>query len=231
MEIQATKGVGPHFHGELEAMGLAHLYLGCAHSLRVRLTPDAAWRPGPGEAEGARPEIRGPGADSWVIRLADETSEAERAAIIAAHDAHAPEAVAQIHRERGKERLHLLLNGAKARVVGVPVSALGGKLAEYEEKANLIADWTRDADSEKLAKPAFLLIKNRKEAHPARYASGQSVVDEWASRRGALLGKMASLLKIYDEAVRDIQDASATPTAAALDARVDGAAAAFDAVR
>ncbi len=114
--------------------------------------------------------------------------------------------------------------------MGVPASALGGKLAEYGEKANLIDDWKRDADSDKLAKPAFLLIKNRKDAHPARYASGQSVVDEWATRRGVLRGKLASLLKIYDEGVRDIQDANATPTVAALDARIDGAAAAFDAV-
>ena len=231
MEIEVTKAVGPHFRGELEAAGLAHLYLGSAHRLKTNMIPDTDWRPGPGETESARPEIPGPGLDTWVISVADSSAPAQRDAILAAHAAHAPGGVAQIHRDEAKEKLNLLLNAAKARIVGVPVSALGGKLAEYEEKAKLIGAWAQDEDSEKLAKPAFALVKNRKDAYPARYATGQNVVDEWAGRRAALLGKLASLLKIYDECVRDTQDADVTTSAAALDAKLAEAASSFDAVR
>ena len=231
MEIEVTKAVGPHFRDELEAVGLAHLYLGSAHRLKPTMVNDADWQPGPGETESARPEIRGPGLDTWVINVADSSTPAQRDAILAAHAAHAPGGVAQIHRDEAKEKLNLLLNAAKARVVGVPVSALGGKLAEYEEKARLIDAWAQDADEEKLAKPEFLLVKNRKDAYPARYATGQGVVDEWAGRRAALLGKFASLLKIYDECVRDTQDADVTTSTAALDTKLSEAATSFDAVR
>ena len=231
MEIEVTKAVGPHFRDELETAGLAHLYLGSAHRLKTTMTPDPDWRPGPGEAESARPETHGSGLDTWVINVADSSTRAQRDAILAAHAAHAPDGPAQIHRDEAKEKLNLLLNGAKARIVGVPVSALGGKLAEYEEKARLIDAWAQDADEKKLAKPEFLLVKNRKDAYPARYATGQSVVDEWAGRRAALLGKLASLLKIYDECVRDTQDASVTANAASLDSRLEEAASSFDAVR
>ncbi len=233
MEMEVTKAIGPHFRGELEAAGLAHLYLGAAHRLEANMIPDAAWRPKPGEAESARPEIQGPGLDLWIINVADSTTEAQRDAILAAHDAHAPDGVAQIHRDQAKEKLHLLLNGAKARIVGVPVSALGGKLAEYEEKAKLIDAWAQDSDpdSDKLTKPGFLLVKNRKDAYPTRDATGQSVVDEWTTLRAALLGKLASLVKIYDESVRDTQDASITTSVATLDAKLAEAASSFDAVR
>lgn len=231
MEIEVTKAVGPHFREELEAAGLAHLYLGSAHRLKTTMTPDADWQPGPGEVESARPEIHGPGRDTWVIHITDSSTRAQRDAILAAHAAHAPDGVAQIHRDEAKEKLNLLLNAAKARVVGVPVSALGGKLSEYEEKTRLIDAWAKDSDEEKLAKPEFALIKNRKDAYPARYATGQSVVDEWAGRRAALLGKLASLLKIYDECVRDIQDADFTTSTAALDTKLSEAASSFDAVR
>jgi len=231
MEIEVTRAVGPHFRDELEAAGLAHLYLGSVHRLKPTMVSDADWQPGPGETESARPEIPGPGLDTWVINVADSSTKAQREAILAAHAAHAPDGVAQIHRDEAKEKLNLLLNAAKARVVGVPVSALGGKLAEYEEKARLIDAWAQDADEKKLAKPEFLLVKNRKNAYPARFATGQSVVDEWAGRRAALLGKLASLLKIYDECVRDTRDASITASAAALDAKLTEAASSFDAVR
>lgn len=231
MEIEVTKAVGPHFRDELEAAGLAHLYLGGAHRLKTNMTPDPDWQPGPGEPESARPEIPGPSLDTWVINVADLSTRAQRDAILAAHAAHAPGGVAQIHRDEAKEKLNLLLNAAKARVVGVPVSALGGKLAEYEEKARLIEAWAQDADKKKLAKPEFLLVKNRKDAYPARYATGQSVVDEWAGRRAALLGKLAPLLKIYDECVRDTRDADVTAGVAALDAKLAEAASSFDAVR
>ncbi|MDE0333264.1 MAG: hypothetical protein OXL41_15525 [Nitrospinae bacterium] len=231
MEIEVTKAVGPHFRDELEAAGLAHLYLGSAHRLAPTMIPDADWRPRRGEAESARPEIHGSGLDAWVIHLADSSSEAQRDAILAAHAAHAPDGVAQIHRDQTKEKLNLLLNDAKARIVGVPVSALGGKLAEYEEKTKLIDAWAQDSHEDKLAKPAYLLIRNRKDAYPARYATGQSVVDEWASRRATLLGKLASLLKIYDECVRDTQDADITASVASLDSRLEEAASAFDGVR
>ena len=231
MEIEVTKAVGPHFRDELEAAGLAHLYLGTAHRLKTTMTPDADWRPGPGEPESARPETNGPSLDTWVINIADSSTRAQQDAILAAHAAHAPDGIAQVHREQTKEKLNLLLNAAKARVVGVPVSALGGKLSEYEEKARLIDAWTKDADEEKLAKTAFALVKNRKDAYPARYATGQSVVDEWASRRATLLGKLASFLKIYDECVRDIQDVDVTTNSAALDKKLSEAASSFDAVR
>ena len=231
MEIEVTKAVGPHFRDELEAAGLAHLYLGSAHRLKPTMTPDADWQPGPGETESARPEIHGPGRDTWVINVAGSSTRAQRDAILAAHAVHAPDGLAQIHRDEAKEKLNLLLNGAKARIVGVPVSALGGKLAEYEEKARLIDAWAQDSGEDKLAKPEFVFIKNRKDAYPARYASGQSVVDEWANRRAALLGKLASLLKIYDESVRDTRDAAVTTSVAALDSRLAEAATSFDAVR
>ena len=231
MEIEVTKAVGPHFRDELEAAGLAHLYLGSAHRLKATMTPDADWRPGPGESESARPETQGPGRDTWVINVAGSSTRAQRDAILAAHAAHAPDGVAAIHRDEAKEKLNLLLNGAKARIVGVPVSALGGKLAEYEEKARLIDAWAEDSDTEKLTKPGFLLIKNRKETYPARYATGQSVVDEWANRRATLLGKLASLLKIYDESVRDTRDAAVTTSVAALDSKLEEAASSFDKVR
>ena len=231
MEIEVTKAIGLHFRDELEAAGLAHLCLGSAHRLKKTMTPDAEWRPRSGETESARPEIPGPGLDTWVIKVADSSTRAQRDAILAAHAAHAPDGVAQIHRDQAKEKLNLLLNGAKARIVGVPVSTLGGKLAEYEEKAKLIDAWAQDSDAEKLTKPGFLLIKNRKDAYPARYATGQSVVDEWASRRTTLLDKLASLLKIYDECVRDIQDADVTTNIAALEAKLGVAASSFDGVR
>ena len=231
MEIEVTKGVGPHFRGELEAAGLAHLYLGAAHRRKANRIPDADWLPGSGEAESARPEIDGPEADSWIIHLADSCAKAERGAVLAVHEAHAPEAVARIHREQAKEKLQLLLNAAKERVAGAPAGALGGKLAEYEEKAKLIDVWARDSDAGKLDKPVFALVKNRKDAYPARYATGQSVVDEWKAKRAALLGKIAALVKIYDEGVRDVQDAIATATCAALDARIAEAASSFDAAR
>ena len=231
MEIEVTKAVGLHFRDELEAAGLAHLYLGSAHRLKTTMTPDADWRPGPGETESARPEIHGPGQDTWVINVADSSTRAQRVAILAAHAAHAPGGIADIHRDEAKEKLNLLLNAAKARIVGVPVSALGGKLAEYEEKAKLIDAWAQDSGENKLAKPEFALIKNRKDAYPARYATGQSVVDEWTSRRTALLGKLASLLKIYDESVRDTRDAAVTASVAALDSRLEEAASSFDKVR
>ena len=231
MEIEVTKAVGPHFRDELEAAGLAHLYLGSAHRLKTTMTPDADWRPGAGETESARPEIHGPARDTWVINVAGSSTRAQRDAILAAHAAHAPEGVADIHRAEAKEKLNLLLTGAKARIVGVPVSALGGKLAEYEEKARLIDAWAQDSGEDKLAKPEFALIKNRKDAYPARYATGQSVVDEWANRRAALLGKLASLLKIYDESVRDTRVAAVTATVAALDSRLEEAASLFNAVR
>ena len=231
MEMEVTEAVGPHFRDELEEAGLAHLYLGSAHRLKMTTIPDPAWRPGPGEAESARPEIRGPDLDSWVINVADSSTKAEREAILSAHDTHAPDGVARIHREQAKEKLHLLLNGAKARIVDVPVSALGGKLAEYEEKAKLIDAWAQDSDVAKLTKPEFLLVKNRKDVYPARYATGQSVVDEWTTRRATLLGKLASLLKIYDAYVRDTQDASVTTSVAALDAKLAEAASSFEAVR
>lgn len=231
MEIEVTKAVGPHFRDELETAGLAHLYLGSAHRLKTTMTPDADWRPGPGETESARPEIHDPGRDTWVINVAGSSTRAQRDAILAAHAVHAPDGVADIHRDEAKEKLNLLLNGAKARIVGVPGSALGGKLAEYEEKAKLIDAWVQDSGENKLAKPEFALIKNRKDAYPARYATGQSVVDEWANRRTALLGKLASLLKIYDESVRDTRDAAVTTSVAALDSRLAEAASSFDAVR
>ena len=231
MEIEVTKAIGPHFRDELEAAGLAHLYLGSAHRLKPTMTPDADWEPGPGETESARPEIHGPGLDTWVINVADSSTETQREAVLAAHAAHAPGGVAQFHRNQAKEKLNLFLNAAKARIVGVPVSALGGKLAEYEEKAKLIDAWAQDTDTDKLAKPVFLLIKNRKDAYPARYATGQSVVDEWAERRTALLGKFASLVKIYDECVRDTLDADVTTSVASLDSRLVEAASSFDAVR
>ncbi len=231
MEIEVTKAIGPHFRDELETAGLAQLYLGSAHRLKTTMTPDSDWQPGPGETESARPEVHGPGRDTWVINVADSSTRAQRDAVLAAHAAHAPEGVAQIHRDLAKEKLNLLLNGAKARIVGVPVSALGGKLAEYEEKTRLIDAWAQDADSKKLSKPEYLLIKNRKDAYPARYASGQSVVDEWAGRRTTLLGKLASLLKIYDECVRDTQDVEAAASLAVLDSKLEEAASSFDAVR
>ena len=231
MEIEVTKAVGPHFRDELETAGLAHLYLGSAHRLKTTMTPDADWQPGSGEAESARPEIHGPGMDTWVIHITDSSTRAQRDAILAAHAAHAPDGVAQIHRDEAKEKLNLLLSAAKARIVGVPVSALGGKLAEYEEKTRLIDAWAKDSGTEKLTKPGFLLVKNRKDAYPARYATGQSVVDEWAARRAALLGKLASLIKIYDECVRDTRDADVTTSAASLDAKLAEAASSFDAVR
>ncbi len=231
MEIEVTKAVGPHFRDELETAGLADIYLGSAHRLKPAMTPDGDWRPGRGETESARPEIHGPGVDTWVIHVADSSTRAQRDAVLAAHAAHAPDGVAQIHRDEAKEKLNLLLNGAKARVVGVPTSALGGKLAEYGEKAKLADAWAQDSDENKLAKPGFSLIKNRKDAYPARYATGQSVVDEWTSRRTALLGKLGSLVKIYDEYVRDTQDASVTASVAALDAKLAKAAASFEAVR
>lgn len=231
MEIEVTKAVGPHFRDELETAGLAHLYLGSAHRLKTTMVNDADWRPGPGETESARPEIHGPGRDTWVINVAGSSTRAQRDAILAAHAAHAPGGIADIHRDEAKEKLNLLLNAAKARIVGVPVSALGGKLAEYEEKAKLIDAWAQDSGENKLAKPGFALIKNRKDAYPARYATGQSVVDEWTSRRTALLGKLASLLKIYDESVRDTRDATVTASVAALDSRLEEAASSFDKVR
>ena len=231
MEIEVTKAVGPHFRDELESAGLAHLYLGGAHRVKTNKIPDAGWRPAPGEAESARPEIHGPGLDGWVLHLADSCTDAQREAILSAHAAHAPDGVAQFHRDEAKEKLNLLLNAAKARVVGVPASALGGKLAEYEEKAKLIDAWTLDTDANKLDKPVYLLINNRKTAYPARYPTGQSVVDEWSSLRGSLLGKLASLVKIYDECVRDTQDAGRTASAAALDAKITEAASSFDDVR
>lgn len=231
MEIEVTKAVGPHFRDELEAAGLAHLYLGSAHRLKATMTPDAGWRPGPGETESVRPEIHGPGRDTWVISVAGSSTRAQRDAILAAHAAHAPDGVANIHRDEAKEKLNLLLNAAKARIVGVPVSTLGGKLAEYEEKSKLTDAWAQDSDQDKLAKPGFALIKNRKDAYPARYATGQSVVDEWANRRASLLGKLASLLKIYDESVRDTRDTSITASVAALDSRLAEAASSFDKVR
>ena len=231
MEIEVTKAVGPHFRDELEAAGLAHLYLGSAHRLKTTMTPDADWRPGSGEVESARPEIHGPGRDTWVINVAGSSTRAQRVAILAAHAAHAPDGVAPIHRDEAKEKLNLLLNAAKARIVGVPVSALGGKLAEYEEKARLIDAWAQDSGEEKLAKPEFALIKNRKDAYPARYATGQSVVDEWASLTTTQLGQFASLLTIYDECVRDTRDADVTTSVAALDAKLAEAASSFDAVR
>lgn len=231
MEIEVTKAIGPHFRDELEAAGLANIYMGSAHRVKSTMTPDADWRPGPGEAESARPEIHGPALDTWVIHLADSNTREQRDAILAVHAAHAPEGVAQIHRDEAKKKLNLLLNAAKARIVEVPVSALGGKLAEYEEKTKLIDAWAQDTDAEKLAKPEFLLIKNRKAAYPARYATGQSVVDEWAARRAVLLGKLASLVKIYDESVRDTRDAELTTSVAALDSRLEEAASSFDAVR
>ena len=46
--------------------------------------------------------------------------------------------------------------------MGVPVSTLGGKLAEYEEKAKLIDAWAQDSDAEKLTKPGFLLHQKQK---------------------------------------------------------------------
>ena len=49
--------------------------------------------------------------------------------------------------------------------------------------------------------------------------------------RTTLLGKLASLLKIYDECVRDIQDADVTTNIAALEAKLGVAASSFDAVR
>jgi len=231
MEIEVTKGVGAHFQGELEAAGLAHLCLGCAHRRKANRIPDPDWRPAPGEAESARPETEGPGADSWILHLADESTEAGREAVLAVHEAHEPAGLARIHRDEAKKKLGLLLNAAKERAADAPPGALGGKLAEYEEKARLIEAWARDADPAKLEKPAFALVKNRKDAHPARYATGQSVVDEWKAMRAALLGKFASLVKIYDEGVRDARDAGATPTRAALDARIEEAAASFDAAR
>ncbi len=231
MEIEVSKAVGPHFRTELEAAGLAHLYRGSAHRLQMSMVPDAAWRPGPGEVESARPEVEGPEAQCWAIQLDDATTEAERKAVLAAHAAHAPDAASSIHRAEAKARLNLLLHESKARVAGVPASVLGGKLAEYEEKARLVDAWARDEGAKKLEKPAFVLIKNRKDAYPARYASGQDVVDEWATRGKALRGKFAALVKIYDECVRDMEEKDAIKSGAELGARLEQTASSLEAVR
>ena len=145
------------------------------------MTPDAEWRPGSGETESARPEIPGPGLDTWVIKVADSSTRAQRNAILAAHAAHAPDGVAQIHRDQAKEKLNILLNSAKARIVGVPVSTLGGKLAEYEEKAKLIDAWAQDSAAEKLTKRDSCSSKTEKT--PIRRATRR--VKAWWMSGGA----------------------------------------------